>query len=84
MRSDPERTRPLSPALGDASEQTQKPRSGPDKARRRTLPLDPVPVDEDWEIGEFRTQRLTGGDRDPDRGERPDDPLTIPLDRDEG
>jgi hypothetical protein len=64
MRPAEEPTWPLRTGPGDAAEQTEKPRSAPVDARRRTLPLDPVPVDEDWEIDEFHTRRLTGKDRD--------------------
>jgi hypothetical protein len=59
------------------------PRARPAGAPQRSLPLDPVPADADWEIGEFRTRRLSGDDRDGDRAERPDDQLTIPLDHDD-
>ena len=83
---DNERARNQAPRTGPDNERArnQAPRTGPDNERARTLPLDPVPADADWEIGEFRTQRLTRDERDPDRAERPDDQLTIPLEHDDG
>lgn len=95
LGSDEERTRPLSTGPGDASEPTQPARSGPSgpsgparsgpgDTRRRPLPLDPVQADADWEVGEFRTRRLTDEDRGPRRPERPDDQLTMPLEQDDG
>jgi hypothetical protein len=82
--TDEERTRPLSTSPSNASEPTQAASSAPDVRRKRPLPLDPVPADADWEVGEFRTRRLTGDDRGPRRPERPDDQLTIPLEQDDG
>jgi hypothetical protein len=82
--TDEERTRPLSASPSNASEPTRAAGSAPDDTRKRPLPLDPVPADADWEVGEFRTRRLTEDDRGPRRPERPDDQLTIPLEQDDG
>jgi hypothetical protein len=81
LGSDEERTRPLSADPGDASEPSRAAKSGPGDRRKRPLPLDPVQADADWEVGEFRTRRLTDDDRRP---RRPDDQLTIPLEQDDG
>jgi hypothetical protein len=82
--TDEERTRPLSTSPGNASEPTRAAGSAPDDTRKRPLPLDPVPADADWEVGEFRTRRLAGDDRGPRGPGRPDDQLTIPLEQDDG
>ena len=84
LGTDEERTRPLRTGSAGPSERTQAPRSGPDNTRGRTLPLDPGPADTDWEVGEFRTRRLTDEDRGPRRPEPPDDQQTIPLEHDDG
>jgi hypothetical protein len=81
----PRRTQPQEPDPDpdDARERPRPPRPGRQDAPRRALPLDPGPDDADWEIGEFRTRRLTREDRGQDPPEHPDDQLTIPLDHDD-
>jgi hypothetical protein len=51
----PRQTQAARPRPDNAPNRPQA-RPRPNEAPKRPLPLDPVPVDEDWEIGEFRTQ----------------------------